>query len=115
MTVNSMMTSQIPLFRRNDLLSERLLSRLKEIKADTPDKNTKVGAQRCVTQRVMNNKVVVVCKLVGLWVIEVVCIKSLTWSNAIITITRPLVISMLFIRFISLNQNLLNLIYPFKP
>jgi hypothetical protein len=44
--VNSSTTSQMPLFRRNDLLSERLLFLLKEMKAEIPDRNTKVGAQR---------------------------------------------------------------------
>jgi hypothetical protein len=50
----------------------------------------------------MNNKVVVVCKFVGFWVIEVVCMKSLTWSSAIITMTSPRVMSILLMRFIRL-------------
>ena len=58
--VNSMITSQIPLVSRNLLLSERLLLLLYAIYADNPDKKTKVGAQRCVIQRVINNAVVVV-------------------------------------------------------
>jgi phage gp46-like protein len=65
MTVNSNMINQNPLLRRNTLLSEIFLVLLKDKKAETPDRNTKVGAHRWVIQRVMNNKVVVVCKFVG--------------------------------------------------
>jgi hypothetical protein len=46
MKVNSSITSHIPLFRRKDLLSEILLFLLKAIYAETPERNTKVGAQR---------------------------------------------------------------------
>ena len=44
--------------------------------------------------------------LVGLWLIELVCIKSLTWSNAIMIITKPHTISIeriLFSRYSKLN------------
>jgi hypothetical protein len=99
MKVNSRITSHIPLFRRKDLLSEILLFLLKAIYAETPERNTKVGAQRCVIHRVINRRVVVVSRLVGLWIIAVLCIKSRTWSRAIITITKPLVTSILSIRF----------------
>jgi hypothetical protein len=46
MKVNSSMVNHIPLFRRKVLLSAILLFLLNEIYAETPDKNTNVGAQR---------------------------------------------------------------------
>jgi hypothetical protein len=44
--VNSSITSHIPLLSRKALLPETLLFLLNDIYAETPDKNTKVGAQR---------------------------------------------------------------------
>jgi hypothetical protein len=64
--VNSSITSQMPLLRRKDLLSEKLLFLLNEMYAETPERNTKVGAQRCVIHLVIKSRVVVVSRLVGL-------------------------------------------------
>ena len=60
MKVNSSITNQIQRLKRYDLLSEMLLFFLKAMYAETPDKNTKVGADRCVTHLVMKSNVVVV-------------------------------------------------------
>jgi hypothetical protein len=78
MKVKSSNTSQIPLVKRNILLSETLFCFLNEIYAEIPDRKTKAGAQRCVIHLVKNIKVVVVCRFVGSWLIDVLCIKSRT-------------------------------------
>jgi hypothetical protein len=63
--VNSRNTSHKPLVSRNRLLTDILFCRLKEIKAETPERNTNAGAQICVTHLVKNSNVVVVCRSKG--------------------------------------------------
>ena len=63
------------------------------MKADTPDRNTKVGAQKCVMKRVKNIAGVVVFRSTGLLMNAGQWKKSRTWSIAMINITAPLRIS----------------------
>src|SRR5688572_20671214 len=64
----------------------------------TPDKKTKTGAQKCVIQRVKNNGMVVCVTSSGG---KGVALQScLTWSSAMMTITRPRTISTFEILFV---------------
>jgi len=66
-----------------------------ERNADTPERNTNVGAHKWVIHRVKNSIAVVVLRSVGFRMMAVVCMISLTWSRAMMTITMPLIKSML--------------------
>jgi hypothetical protein len=77
-SVNSRKISQRPLVSKNFRVLLILSFFFMDIKAETPERNTKVGAHKCVIQRVKNKTGVVVFRSVGDCVRELVCIKSLT-------------------------------------
>ena len=94
-TVNSSSSNQMPRFIRNFLVSTIFLSFWNERKAEVPARKTKMGAHKCVIQRVKKRMGVVVDRLVGLSAMESTWIRSRTWSSAMMIITSPLVKSML--------------------
>src|SRR6185503_3471010 len=77
-SVNSSTINHSPLVSRNFLAAVSSCLLFMDKKADVPDKKTKVGAHKCVIQRVANKAVVVVFKFVGDCVMEVVCKRSRT-------------------------------------
>ena len=99
-TVNStaINISPLPSSQRRAVFGSGLA--LREMAAETPDRNTKDGAQKCVIQRVKKNNGVVAARSVGLWVWDQVWRKSRLWSRAMMTMTKPRAISMEGMRFI---------------
>src|SRR3982074_3177382 len=89
MTVTSRITSHRPRVTRKIERSRRGLPRCHQRKAPSPAVNMKTGAQKCVTQRVMNNVGVVVARLVGDDDIAARWMKSRTWSSAMMIMIRP--------------------------
>jgi hypothetical protein len=74
--VNSRIISQIPLDIKNRLLAARSFLFFMEIKAEVPDKKTKIGAQKWVIHLVKKSNGVVVARFSGSCVKESICIKS---------------------------------------
>src|SRR5215203_1191743 len=87
--VTSSKTSQRPLVNKKKL-SSLFVFLCPDKKAEIPERNKNVGAQKWVIHLVKNKKGVVVARLVGSSIIASAWKKSRTWSNAIITITNPL-------------------------
>jgi|Laugresbdmm110dn_1035115.scaffolds.fasta_scaffold39252_1 hypothetical protein len=86
--VSSINISQIPRFIKNDE-SSFFDFLLPTIKTDNPARKQKVGAQKCVINLVKNMGKVECVGSEGLNKKEEELKKSLTWSSAIITITKP--------------------------
>src|SRR5215204_1151509 len=97
-SVSSSRINHNPLLRRNET-AFACSSFLHNRKTETPDRKTKVGAHKCVIQRVKNRTPEVVLKSKGFCVREVRCSKSRTWSRAIMIMTKPLTVSIDSIRF----------------
>lgn len=92
--VSSSTTRKIPRVKRNRLLSLGSVRRCMDSHAEVPERKTKLGAHRCVIQRVKKRMGVVVFRSVGLWIRASVCIRSLVWSRAMMIITNPRAMSM---------------------
>jgi hypothetical protein len=93
--------SQAPLFSKKVVISPVVL-RCSARHADTPLKKTKVGAQKCVIQRVKNRITVVRCTSSGGGPAR--CKKSRVWSSVMIIMISPRTISIDCIRsFIELK------------
>src|SRR6188472_1025802 len=98
-TVNSIRTSQRPRVTRKRLTSQVLRAWLLRPwapyrKAEMPARKMKVGAQKCVSQRVMNSAASVTSR--GLK--PPLAKKSRVWSSAITIKTKPRSVSMEFKR-----------------
>ena len=69
--------SHNPLLRRKFFMLVEVPDCCTERYTDTPDRNTNVGAHKCVIHLAKNTPVVVVDRSVGLWVIDEMCNRSL--------------------------------------
>src|ERR1700755_796646 len=81
--------SQKPRVKRNHESSLFVLPRRVERNAPVPARKTKVGAQKCVIQRVKKRPVQVCVGSSGSNAFAYAWKKSRTWSSAMMTITMP--------------------------